>query len=220
MAQQPIFVRSSLSKRLFDIAFSLLALILLLPIFLIISAIILFQSSGPVFHVCKRVGQGGRIIHCLKFRTMYEGADLLLEQIIAGNPRMNAEWHAFQKLKNDPRVTPFGKFLRTTSLDELPQFWNVLKGDLSVVGPRPPSLYGPEESFLHELRGIYGEKMDSILSVKPGITGAWQVAGRSEIGLSERSQIEAEYAETRTFWKDLILIAKTIPAVLFTRGAF
>lgn len=215
-----ISIRKSISKRIFDILFSISILILLSPLFLLISFLIRLRSPGPIFHRCKRMGQGGKVIECLKFRTMYEGAELRLQQLLASNPILNAEWITYQKLKQDPRITPFGKFLRTSSLDELPQFWNVLIGDLSVVGPRPPTLVGPPEHFLEELKTVYGKSTLTILSVQPGITGIWQISGRSKISLEERSLMEANYALNRTFWNDLVIILKTIPAVLFSRGAF
>lgn len=211
---------SCLAKRLFDIVFSLFVLIALSPLFLVISLLIAIQSPGPVFYRCKRLGQGGKPIECFKFRTMRLDADLCLSQIIASDPRLRAEWKTYQKLRHDPRVTALGKFLRATSLDELPQFLNVLMGDLSVVGPRPPALFGPPEQFLEELRQIYGDYTNIILSVKPGITGVWQVSGRSSIPLEERRKIEAHYAQNRTFWNDFILIIKTVPAIFFSKGAY
>ncbi|HEX2583081.1 MAG TPA: sugar transferase, partial [Chlamydiales bacterium] len=120
----------------------------------------------------------------------------------------------------DPRITPIGKFLRKTSLDEIPQFWNVLVGDLSVVGPRPPTLLGPPEYYLQEIRKLYGPAANLILSVRPGITGLWQISGRSQIPMQERAKMEAQYATSRNFWSDLVVIAKTIPAVFFSKGAF
>lgn len=151
---------------------------------------------------------------------MFWDADERLKQLLNSNEELRSEWEQFQKLKNDPRITLIGQFLRKTSLDEWPQFWNVLKGDLSIVGPRPPVLIGPPDRFAEEIRKWYGIKMDKILSVRPGLTGVWQISGRSEIPFDERVRIEELYAETRTFWKDLVLILKTIPAVIFSRGAY
>lgn len=149
---------------------------------------------------------------CLKFRTMYVKSDEMLRNILKKDPKKAQEWKTYFKLKEDPRVTPVGKFLRKTSLDELPQFINVLKGDLSVVGPRPVV----EE----ELLKYFGQKAPKILSVRPGITGLWQVSGRSNISMEERVRIEESYVENRSFGKDLLLIAKTIPAVFFSKGAY
>jgi lipopolysaccharide/colanic/teichoic acid biosynthesis glycosyltransferase len=125
----------------------------------------------------------------------------------------------FQKVANDPRITPIGKFLRVTSLDEIPQFWNVLKGDLSVVGPRPPTLVGPPETSIKEIATLYGDKMETILSIRPGITGIWQISGRSTIPFEERCLLDEKYAKEHTLWKDLLVIAKTIPAIFFAKGA-
>ena len=126
----------------------------------------------------------------------------------------------FQKVKHDPRITPIGYYLRKTSLDELPQFWNVLKGDLSLVGPRPPTLMGPEEHYLQEIYLLYGEKTNTILSVRPGITGIWQISGRSHISFSERCAMEENYALNHSLWQDLVILAKTVPVVFSSKGAF
>lgn len=217
---QQMQVKHDPAKRLFDILFSLTFLFCFSPLYLILILLVKLSSEGPVFYKSTRLGRGGRTIDCLKFRTMYKDADTRLEELLAANPDMADEWRAFQKLKNDPRITPIGRFMRKTSLDELPQFINVLKGDLSVVGPRPPTLMGPPESYLHEICCLYGDSAAKILSVRPGITGVWQVSGRSAIPFEERKKIEASYAETRTFWQDLRVIFKTIPAVLFSKGAF
>ncbi len=151
---------------------------------------------------------------------MYSDADERLKEMLAKNRELSLEWKKFQKLKNDPRITPIGHFLRKTSLDEWPQFWNVLKGDLSVVGPRPPTLIGPPDAYAHEIRKLYGSKTDKILSVRPGLTGVWQTSGRSEIPFKERIRLEEEYAQNRTFLQDLRLIVKTIPVMLFSKGAY
>jgi exopolysaccharide production protein ExoY len=213
-------VRHAPIKRIFDIAFSLLVLILSLPLILIIALLVRVTSPGPVFYKSVRLGRGGHVIYCWKFRSMYHDADERLFQLLATDQEIRAEWEQFQKLKKDPRITPIGKILRKTSFDEWPQFWNVLKGDLSIVGPRPPVLIGPPECFAQEIRKWYGPSTDKILSVRPGLTGVWQISGRSEISFDERVRLEELYAETRTFWKDLILILKTIPAVLFSKGAY
>lgn len=220
MKENEIFAQQDRLKRAFDIVFSGAVLVLFSPIFLSIGAAVLITSPGPVIYGSKRLGQAGKAIECYKFRTMYKDADVQLQKLLASNREMQREWEIYQKLKTDPRITPIGRFLRKTSLDELPQFWNVLKGDLSVVGPRPPTLVGPPENFLKEIKLVYGDAAWKILTVKPGITGVWQISGRSQISMEERKKMEINYAETRTFWKDLVVICKTIPAVLFSRGAF
>ncbi len=215
-----ISVRHDPLKRLFDISFSLIVMLCFSPVFILIAFLVRITSSGPIFYKSVRLGRGGKAIYCWKFRSMYPDAEKRLEQLLAHNSQYQTEWDEFHKLKNDPRVTLIGKFLRKTSLDEMPQFWNVLKGDLSIVGPRPPVLIGPPEHFAEEIRKWYGISVVKILSVRPGLTGVWQISGRSEISNDEKTRLEEVYVETRTFWKDLVLILKTIPAVLFSRGAY
>lgn len=213
-------VQHDLVKRGFDILFSVVFITTFSPIFFCLALLVFATSPGPVFYKSKRLGRGGKIIECLKFRSMYKDAEERLIHLLDSNDKLREEWKLYQKLEQDPRITPIGRFLRRTSLDELPQFWNVLKGDLSVVGPRPPTLIGPPESFLQEIHLLYGNKVHNILSVRPGITGVWQTSGRSKIPFEERCLLEEKYALTRTFWLDLVLIMKTVPAVLFSRGAF
>ncbi len=207
-------------KRLFDILFSVAALVCLSPLYLLLALCVKCSSHGPIFYTSQRIGRGGTIIYCLKFRTMEQDADAKLASLLASDPQLAAEWALFDKLHQDPRVTPFGRLLRKTSLDELPQFFNVLTGDLSVVGPRALHVQGSLESQLKQIRRIYGENTDQILSVRPGITGIWQISGRSFIPIEERCQLDALYVEQQTFWRDLLLICKTIPAVLHSKGAF
>lgn len=207
-------------KRGFDLLFSFSFLLFFSPLFLLLSLLVRMTSPGPIFYKSRRLGRGGKVIECWKFRTMYKDAEARLHHLLETDEQFRAEWETFQKVKLDPRITPVGLFLRKTSLDEFPQFWNVLKGDLSVVGPRPPTLLGPPESYLSEIRVLYGESTAKILSVRPGITGLWQVSGRSRLTFDERRKIEEKYAESHSFWQDLVVIAKTIPAVLFSRGAF
>ncbi|NPB06178.1 MAG: exopolysaccharide biosynthesis polyprenyl glycosylphosphotransferase [Aquificae bacterium] len=198
-------------KRLFDVTFSLLVLLLTLPLMLFIALAIKLTDGGPVFYTQERVGYRGRRFKILKFRTMYPDADERLKEILKRDPKAREEWERYRKIKNDPRVTCVGRFLRRSSLDELPQFINVLKGEMSVVGPRP---YLPEEL---ELMGSY---RDAILSVKPGITGKWQVEGRNELDFNERLKLDAEYAKRLSFVEDLKIILKTVKVVLTGRGAY
>ena len=215
-----IKVRHNPLKRIFDILFSFFIIIALSPVFLILSIIVFFSSKGPVFYYSYRLGRGGKIIRCYKFRTMYKDAEVKLISLLNRNIALKTEWAKFQKLKNDPRITPIGKFLRKTSLDELPQFFNVLKGDLSIVGPRPFVLVGPRNEFLTEIKSYLGDKTEKILSIRPGITGIWQISGRSEIEIKERVKIEEDYINKQTFWLDIKLILKTIPKVFFSKGAY
>jgi undecaprenyl-phosphate galactose phosphotransferase len=143
---------------------------------------------------------------------MYRDADERLKVMLRADPSLKEEWETYWKLKNDPRITKVGKFLRKTSLDEFPQFWNVLKGDLSVVGPRPVTL--------DEIEKYYGEKAEKILSLRPGVTGLWQTSGRSLIAFDERVRLEESYVDSRSFLFDLKLIAKTVPTLFNSKGAF
>ncbi|WP_068468406.1 sugar transferase [Candidatus Protochlamydia phocaeensis] len=200
-------------KRAFDIAFSLACLILGAPVFLLIGLFIFCTSPGKIIYSHERIGRGGKPFRCYKFRSMYSDADKRLKEILASNPQLREEWERSFKLKNDPRITPFGAFLRKTSLDELPQFWNVLKGDLSIVGPRPV--------VKAEVEKYLGPKAYKILSIRPGLTGLWQVSGRSDINCyQKRIQLDEQYVDNRSFFLDLKLIFKTIPAMLFSRGAY
>jgi exopolysaccharide production protein ExoY len=200
-------------KRGFDILFSLACLIIGAPVYLLIALFIFVTSPGKVIYSHERIGRGGKSFHCYKFRSMYPDADQRLQIILATHPYLREEWEKTYKLKNDPRITPFGAFLRKTSLDELPQFWNVLKGDLSVVGPRPV--------VKDEMTKYYQVKAYKILSIRPGLTGIWQVSGRSDIqSYEKRIQMDEYYVNNHSFLLDMKLIAKTIPAILFSKGAY
>tara|TARA_R110000744_G_scaffold66078_1_gene135118 strand:- start:289 stop:1017 length:729 start_codon:yes stop_codon:yes gene_type:complete len=201
---------NSLARSLVDRVFSLLMLLFFLPFFATIAAIILFTEKGPVFFAHERIGKDGRTFRCLKFRTMCLDAKYQLEQHLANNPEARAQWEENQKLDNDPRITCVGEFLRKTSLDELPQFWNVLKGDMAVVGPRP---------IVADEMPRYGNHLSAYLSVKPGITGLWQVSGRSLTTYDERVALDVEYVQTRSFLKDAVIVLKTVKAVVTLEGA-
>lgn len=196
-------------KRLFDIGFSLNVLILLFPLYLAIALLIYLSSSGSIFYTQQRVGKGGRLFSCIKFRTMMVGADRILQDLLERSPQQKAEFQSNFKLKNDPRITAIGKWLRMTSLDELPQFWHVLTGEMSVVGPRP---LVPEEL------GKYGEAIDQVLTVRPGITGLWQVSGRNDIPYARRVQLDLNYSRQQNLGLDLWIIFKTIAVVIFPKG--
>ncbi len=200
------------TKRVFDIIFSLMAVLFFLPLGIIIGVIIKWVSPGPVFHVCSRVGKDGEAIECWKFRTMCVDSQEKLRKILKENPKLKREWETFYKLKDDPRIFGFGKFLRKTSLDELPQFLNVLRGDLSVVGPRPVT----EE----EVYKYFRDKADKILSVRPGLTGIWQTSDRNLLTFAERVRLEEQYVDEHSLLMDLRIIVKTIPAMFFAKGAF
>lgn len=199
-------------KRTFDICFSLFILLLASPVFLFLIVLIKFSSKGPIFYGSIRVGLHGKKITCWKLRTMVQNADLLLEDLLKKDPSLKAEWEQNYKLKQDARITKIGHFLRKSSLDELPQFWNVLKGDLSVVGPRPVS-FAEVDLFIHNQGG-------KIFSVRPGLTGLWQTSGRSNLSYNKRIELEKKYIEKQSFTFDLVLILKTIPLMIFPKGAF
>lgn len=195
-------------KRLFDIIFSLGAILFFLPIGVIVSFLIFFSSPGPIFYAAQRIGKNGQPIRCWKFRTMYQNAEEQLHAILKTSPNLKEEWNAYHKLKNDPRITSIGKFLRKTSLDELPQFLNVFIGELSVVGPRPATA--------EEMKSYYREKANKVLSIKPGLTGPWQTSGRNALTFHERVEIEASYIDQRSLLLDLKIIAKTIYILFFS----
>lgn len=205
-------IKRSPLKRAFDILFSFSSLVLCIPVFALIALAIRLTSRGPVIYSHERIGRGGKPFKCFKFRTMYPDADARLHDLLSACPVLHNEWMQTRKLKLDPRVMPIGRILRKTSLDELPQFWNVLKGDLSIVGPRP--------LVSSEVVGYLGDKAAKILSVRPGLTCIWQVSGRSDISYSRRIQLDEEYIDTQSFLLDLKLILRTIPSMVFTKGAY
>ncbi|HSF76809.1 MULTISPECIES: sugar transferase [Microcoleus] len=198
-----------LFKRLFDILFSLSVLILFAPVYLLLAFLIALSSPGPIFYVQERVGKNRKRFYCLKFRTMVENADDILLEIMENSPHLRQEFEDNFKLKQDPRITWIGRFLRMTSLDEFPQFWNVLKGDMSVVGPRP---------LVEEELPRYGRHINKILTIRPGITGLWQVSGRNDIPYPRRVQIDLYYANDKNLWMDMWIVFKTIGVVIFPKN--
>jgi exopolysaccharide production protein ExoY len=210
--EKNILIKHNGVKRLFDIFFSLLVLILGSPMYLIIGLLVYISSPGPIFYGHERIGRGNKKIKCWKFRTMIKDADKNLESLLNENPNLKLEWNKFYKLKNDPRIHPVGKFLRKSSLDELPQFYNVLKGDLSVVGPRP--------CVEGEIKENFGDKTSKILSIRPGITGIWQISGRNNLTREQRVAIEESYIKNQSLLLDIKIILKTLPIMLFSKGAY
>ena len=188
-------------------------LLVLLPVFLAITVAVA-ADGGPVFFAHRRVGRGGRSFECLKFRSMRRDADELLTQLLAQEPAMRAEWQAMRKLRRDPRVTKIGRVLRATSLDELPQLINVLRGDMSLVGPRPVMQDELEQHYAPAAAAA------DYLSVRPGVTGPWQVSGRSDTDYNERVALDAAYARNPSLRKDVVLLARTVVVVLRRRGAY
>ncbi len=190
-----------------DVIVSCIGLIILSPLFLVLAIIIKTTSKGPVFFSHIRVGKNGKKFKLYKFRTMYENAREMIKNF---TPEQKEEWEKNFKLKDDPRVTPIGKFLRKTSLDELPQIINIIKGDLSIIGPRPV--------VVKELR-YYGENKEKFLSVTPGLTGYWQVNGRSTVTYEERVKLELYYVDHISFKLDVKIFFKTFATVFKGDGA-
>jgi Undecaprenyl-phosphate galactose phosphotransferase WbaP len=198
-------------KRMLDVTATLIGGALILPLILSLCLLVRMESRGPVFYKDQRMGRDGRLFSCMKFRTMVLDAEDLLQRMLAENEEMRNEYLEYHKLRDDPRVTRIGRFLRKTSLDELPQLWNVLRGDMSLVGPRP---YLPRESE------DIGTTQKEILRVTPGITGPWQVAGRNDTSFSERVHMDAYYVRDWSIWLDIVLLARTAWCLLFNRNAY
>lgn len=197
-------------KRLFDLVCASLGLLLLLPLFALLTWWIR-QDGGPAVFSHQRVGRDGRLFGCLKFRTMVINAQAVLQHLLATDPAARAEWERDFKLKNDPRITTIGHFLRRTSLDELPQLWNVLRGDMSLVGPRPVIQAELER---------YGDAVRYYLEAKPGITGLWQVSGRNDLDYPQRVMLDTWYVQNWSLWHDIVILAKTVRVVLHRDGAY
>lgn len=200
-------------KRIFDIIFSSIILLILFLPMLFIGWLVKREDKGPVFYRHKRIGECGIAFYCLKFRTMEVDADKHLQDLLESDPVLKKEWEQNYKLKNDPRITKIGKFLRKTSLDELPQFINVLKGEMSVVGARPV--------VLDELTRYYNHSALTYCSMKPGVTGPWQVGKRNDIGdYEQRVQQDRFYVLNTSLWLDIKLIFKTILKMFWSNGAY
>jgi exopolysaccharide production protein ExoY len=199
-----------IAKRALDIIGAGVGLLLLAPFFLIV-ALMVRADGGPAFFAHQRVGRGGKLFGCLKFRSMVIDSQARLETLLANDPAARAEWEATRKLKNDPRITPIGRFLRSTSLDELPQLINVLRGEMSLVGPRPV-----QEA---EIDRYYGASAAHYMAVRPGITGLWQVSGRSETSYESRVALDVSYVSRPSLLADLSILLRTPVAVLSRRGA-
>ena len=202
--------RSRFVKRALDLVFSLIALVALLPVLVGVALVVRLSSPGRIFYRQLRMRQDGRCFWVLKFRTMYADADRRLEALLAEDPKQREEYARFHKLRDDPRVTPAGRWLRRHSLDELPQLLNVLRGEMSLVGPRA---YMPGE--LDDMNGL----ARVVLDTRPGVTGLWQVSGRNRLSFDERVRLDAHYVQSWSLWLDLYLLARTVPVVLTGEGA-
>ena len=200
-------------KRFLDFIFAFLLIILLIPLFLIIGILIKISSKGSIIYIQKRIGKNNTSFSCFKFRTMHPQSKYLLKKILIKNPDFKNQFSETRKIINDPRITKIGRFLRLSSLDELPQIFNVLKGDMSFIGPRP--------IVKSEIKK-YGKHFRKVFSIKPGISGLWQVSGRNNLTYDRRVELDIHYSENINFLLDIKIFIKTIIVILFPfgKGAF
>jgi exopolysaccharide production protein ExoY len=198
-------------KRIFDAVVAGICLLCGMPVLLFIAVAIKISDGGPVFYRDRRIGRNGTHFRCMKFRSMSVDSGALLRDYLQKNQAAALEWAQTRKLKNDPRVTRVGYLLRKSSLDELPQLINVLRGEMSLVGPRP---------ICDQEVSMYGEVMQDYLRARPGLTGVWQVSGRNDVGYEKRTRLDREYIHTWNFWKDLWIILRTFRVVLSARGCY
>ncbi|MDD2966217.1 MAG: undecaprenyl-phosphate galactose phosphotransferase WbaP [Desulfovibrionaceae bacterium] len=198
-------------KRTIDLTLTLSGMVIIVPLGLLLSLAIILSSPGSPIYTQKRIGRGGKVFTVYKFRTMVPNADTILQQYLAKNPSLQAEWERDHKLKKDPRIFRVGALLRKTSLDEFPQLWNVLCGDMSLVGPRPIV-----EAEIEK----YGHVFNDYCRVRPGITGLWQISGRNNTTYQERVQLDRYYVNNWSVWLDIWILAKTFPVVVMRDGAY
>lgn len=198
--------------RLVEVFVAIALILIFFPLSLLIAISIKISSKGPVFFSSPRIGCGGKRFDCFKFRTMETNPGFDFEKWLQKNPEKKLEWETFHKIQKDPRITRIGKILRKTSMDELPQLLNVLNGSMSLIGPRP--------LLAEDLLRIPETLKSKFLSIKPGITGLWQISGRNAICFSKRVEIESLYIDQKNLWLDIKILLKTIPVVLFKKGAY
>jgi lipopolysaccharide/colanic/teichoic acid biosynthesis glycosyltransferase len=211
IATPSAFFRYAVIKRVVDVALVVISVPVLLLVMGAVSALVVWSSPGPVFYSHRRILKGGVFFSMWKFRTMCVNSAEVLDEYLARHPEARTEWNKTHKLRNDPRITPIGSFLRRYSVDELPQLWNVLVGQMSLVGPRPIVAAEVEK---------YGERFDCYCRVKPGLTGLWQVSGRSELSYEERVALDCEYVERWSLLRDGVILLKTFSSVIKQDGAF
>lgn len=197
--------------RTLNLVLALIALVFFLPLMLLIAAAVFVANPGPIFYAQNRIGYGGRLFRCLKFRTMATDSGARLQHLLATDPAARAEWARDHKLRNDPRIVGIGGFLRKSSLDELPQLINVIRGDMSLVGPRP-IVPGEAER--------YGRYIANYCSVRPGITGLWQISGRNDTTYRRRVAYDVAYSRSRSAMLDLRIMAMTVPSVVLAKGSY
>jgi exopolysaccharide production protein ExoY len=210
-AWMPLPDPAAQARRFLDIAVALVAGVLLSPVIVLISILIALQGDGPILFVQERVGRGGKPFRCLKFRSMVPDAEARLAAILKSDPKLQKEWDRYRKLKRDPRSSKFGEFLRSNSLDEIPQLYNILKGDMSLVGPRP---------ILNSELALYGRWLSCYTSVRPGLTGLWQVSGRNHVSYRRRIAMDRFYVRAFSAKLYVSILLATVPAVLFRRGSY
>jgi exopolysaccharide production protein ExoY len=202
---------NGVSKRAFDLAIALALVVFVSPLLLAIWSLIRLSDGGHAIFRQQRFGREGRVFTCYKFRTMAVDADDRLDELLKRDSGAAAEWANGQKLRNDPRITPLGRFLRKSSLDELPQLINIIRGEMSIVGPRP---------IIHNEIVKYGDYYAYYTATRPGVTGLWQVSGRNLTSYQQRVALDAQYVREWTLLKDVIIILRTVPTILFGQGAF
>jgi len=202
---------NTFTKSTVELAGTVPLLVLLAPALLVLALLVKASSPGSVLFRQRRIGRNRRLFDCVKFRTMYQDAEQRLADMLAGDEKVRAEWLKYARITNDPRVTPIGRLLRRSSLDELPQLWNVLRGEMAWVGPRP---YLPAES------DRIGESLETIVRVRPGMTGLWQVSGRASLPFKERLTLDEYYILNWSLWMDFSIILRTLRAVVSGRGAY
>ena len=210
-APQKFVIADSRQKRFVDMAGDLVLLVVFAPVMLLVALAVFIADPGPVLFRQKRIGFDGRLFDCYKFRSMATDAEARLDALLASDPVARAEWDKDHKLRNDPRVTGVGRFLRKSSLDELPQLWSVLKGDMSLVGPRP---------IVEKEAVRYGRYLQHYCAVRPGLTGLWQISGRNDVSYRRRVAYDVLYVRTSGVYDNLRILVLTVPSVLASRGSY
>jgi lipopolysaccharide/colanic/teichoic acid biosynthesis glycosyltransferase len=198
------------TKRTIDIVGALTFFVLFGPLYLAVALCVGISMGRPVHFWQHRLGVNGQRFRFYKFRSMVRNSDVVLDEFLSRNDMARTEWDTFQKLEKDPRITPIGQFIRKLSLDELPQFWNVLKGDMSLVGPRP---------CMERQRSLYGKGWEHYCAMRPGITGLWQVSGRNRLSYARRVELDVEYVSNWSLWLDIKILLKTVRAVVTGEGS-
>lgn len=207
----PAFLWDQRVTRALDVIVALVAILFFAPLMIAIALCTYLANPGPIFFAQPRIGRGGQMFRCLKFRTMATDAEARLQELLRTNPAARAEWDQDHKLRNDPRIVGIGGFLRKSSLDELPQLFNVLKGEMSLVGPRP---------IVEAEARRYGRYIRHYCSVRPGITGLWQVSGRNDTSYRRRVAMDVAYSRSRNAAMDIRILAITVPSVLMAKGSY